>query len=59
MKNTRWLSLVIFLLFATTIGSIAAGHAIFIYIIKPDIELFKKNTVEKQILQEKPLRIQI
>lgn len=58
-QNMRWLALVLLLMFAVTGTSVILGHAIFISYLKPDIEAFKERTIQSQILQEKPFRIQI
>ena len=57
-QNMRWLGLVLLLMFATTGTSVIIGHAIFISYLKPDIEQFKKRTIE-EATKQKLVRIEI
>ena len=54
----RWLGLVLLLMFATTGTSVIIGHVIFISYFKPDIEQFKKRTME-EAAKQKLVRIEI
>lgn len=57
-QNMRWLGLVILLMFATTVTSLIIGNAIFISYLKPDIDQFKKRTIE-EATKEKLVRVEI